>query len=144
MFRRRQFPVITDDLIQRKSRFATIYAFAGFSLFGILFAGLAGRNSSWNPLSQFYSKPNTPVDSTSTTAPWRSKPLIFVTIQETWDYAAQKKRLKQEQEKLRRKIAYKVAEDKARTDAQTTPSASLDPQIRNQPASLDNSAVSKP
>ena len=143
MFRRRQFPVITDDLIQRKARFATIYAFAGFSIFGILFAGLAGRNNSWNPLSQYYSQPKPPADSTQTKAPWRTKPLLYVSIKETLSYEAQKKRLKQERERIRRKLAYKVAEDKARTDAQITP-ASLDPQIQSQPASLHNSPISKP
>ena len=143
MFRRRPFPVITDALIQRKYRFATIYAFAGFSLFGILFAGLAGRNKSWNPLSQYYSQPKPSADSAPKEAPWRTKPLLYVSIKETWSYEAQKKRLKQERERIRRKLAYKVAEDKARTDAHITPPA-LEPQIQSQPASLHNSPMSKP
>jgi hypothetical protein len=143
MFRRRPFPVITDELIQRKVRFASIYAFAGFSIFGILFAGLAGRNNTWNPLSQYFPQPKSSADSNPTEAPWRTKPLIYVSIKETLNYEAQKKRIKQERERIRRKLAYKVAEDKARTEAHITP-PSLDPQIQSQAASVQNSPMPKP
>ena len=146
MFRRRPIPVLTEDFIQRKARFSILYAFTGFSLFGILFAGLVGRNSWWNPLSTYFPPQPNPSGGSAPPikSPYLSKPLIYVNLKEAIEYEAQKKRLKQEKERLRRKLAYKLAEEKARADDSRKPTVSAsDLQIQPKSDSLKDSSISK-
>lgn len=144
MFRRRQVPLITEDFLKRKYRFATIYAFTGFTFFGVLLAGFAGQKSWWNPFSDYFAPRPKPSDESKppTVAPWRSKPFLYITLKETVAYESEKKRLNQERERLRRKLAYKVAEQKARDVAiQKSTITSSDSQVQSDP--LLNSSNSK-